>query len=92
MITLTTLRGDRFALNPDLIEEVKANGTSSVLTMVTGRSYTAAESISQVQQVLLDYRVSLLHQAQCEDHDHGHGQPSTTHRPGHLSPVPDKES
>jgi flagellar protein FlbD len=83
MILLTTLRGDRFGLNPDLIEEIRANGTSCVVTMITGRSYTAAEDIDSVQSVLNDHRAGLLTQAAQGTGDHGH------HRAGHLTPVPD---
>lgn len=83
MILLTTLRGDRFGLNPDLIEEIRANGTSCVVTMITGRSYTAAEDIDAVEAVLHEHRVHLLNQAAQQSEDQPH------HRAGHLAPVPD---
>ena len=83
MILLTTLRGDRFGLNPDLIEEIRANGTSCVVTMITGRSYTAAEDIDEVTSILNDHRAGLLLQAAQGTGDHPH------HRSAHLMPVPD---
>lgn len=84
MILLTTLRGDRFGLNPDLVEEIRANGTSCVVTMITGRSYTAAEDVESVQGLLNDHRVDLLQQAFEAETDHSPGA-------GRLTPVPDKE-
>ena len=83
MILLTTLRGDRFGLNPDLVEELRANGTSCVVTMITGRSYTAAEDVESVQAILNDHRVDLLRQASHVTAGHP--------RAGHLKSVPDKE-
>jgi uncharacterized protein YlzI (FlbEa/FlbD family) len=83
MILLTTLRGDRFGLNPDLIEEIRANGTNCVVTMITGRSYTAAEDIDAVQTVLNEHRAGLLMQAAQETGEHPHP------RAAHLTPVPD---
>ncbi|MDI3329682.1 MAG: flagellar FlbD family protein [Micrococcus sp.] len=83
MILLTTLRGDRFGLNPDLIEEIRANGTSCVVTMITGRSHTAAEDIDTVQSILNAHRAGLLVQAAQGAGEHPHP------RAAHLTPVPD---
>ena len=83
MILLTTLRGDRFGLNPDLIEEIRANGTSCVVTMITGRSYTTAEDIDTVTSILNGHRAGLLLHAAQGTGDEPH------HRSVHLTPVPD---
>ncbi|WP_313816295.1 flagellar FlbD family protein [Citricoccus sp.] len=97
MILLTTLRGDRFGLNPDLVEELRANGANCVVTMITGRSFTAAEDIDTVHEILHDHRVGLLRAA---SHPPGEsrerpGRPEhSRHHPDHpdyLTPVPDKE-
>ncbi|MFC7400890.1 flagellar FlbD family protein [Citricoccus sp. GCM10030269] len=85
MILLTTLRGDRFGLNPDLVEEIRANGANCVVTMITGRSYTAREDIDTVQAILNDHRVDLLwHAAQETGETH-------VQRTGYLTPVLDQE-
>ncbi|XKH58297.1 flagellar FlbD family protein (plasmid) [Citricoccus nitrophenolicus] len=90
MIMLTTLRGDRFAVNPDLIEEIRANGTTCVVGMVTGRSYTAAENIDVVHEALVDFRVSVLSAASTLPGAEDTPESKHTNRPGHLSPVPDE--
>ncbi|GAA1131964.1 flagellar FlbD family protein [Citricoccus alkalitolerans] len=97
MILLTTLRGERFGLNPDLVEEIRANGANCVVTMITGRSHTAREDIDTVQEILHDHRVDLLRQASHPPAESGEqpGRPEHPwHHPDHpdyLTPVPDKE-
>ena len=60
MIMLTTFRGDRFALNPDLIEEIRAVGRGTSISLITGRSYSSAENIDEVQKKLVEFRVGIL--------------------------------
>lgn len=94
MILLTTLRGDRFGLNPDLVEEIRANGANCVVSMITGRSFTAQEDIDTVQEVLHDYRVDLLRQASLspeESREDLHPHPQHAEHPDYLTPVPSKE-
>jgi uncharacterized protein YlzI (FlbEa/FlbD family) len=93
MILLTTLRGDRFGLNPDLVEEIRANGANCVVTMITGRSFTAREDIDTVHGILNDHRVNLLRQGARlpgDSGDHPHPARHAEH-PDYLTPVPDKE-
>lgn len=90
MILLTTLRGDRFGLNPDLVEELRANGANCVVTMITGRSFTAAEDIDTVHEILNDHRVDLLRQASLDPGEHSQ-RPGHAEHPEYLTPVPDKE-
>lgn len=84
MILLTTLRGDRFGLNPDLVEEIRANGTNCVVTMITGRSFTAAEDVDAVHHLLNEHRVEVLRRASTPADAAGE-------HPAHLTPVPSKE-
>lgn len=101
MILLTTLRGDRFGLNPDLVEEIRANGANCVVTMITGRSFTTAEDVDAVHHILNEHRVEVLRRAagpaegpaeaagpatHAEGHPHHHGE-----HPDYLTPVPSKE-
>lgn len=90
MILLTTLRGDRFGLNPDLVEELRANGANCVVTMITGRSFTAAEDIDTVHEILNDHRVDLLRQASLDPGEHSQ-HPAHAEHPEYLTPVPNKE-
>lgn len=87
MILLTTLRGDRFGLNPDLVEEIRANGTNCVVTMITGRSFTAAEDVDTVHHILNEHRVEVLRRASTPADD---ADPAGRH-PDYLTPVPSKE-
>lgn len=91
MILLTTLRGDRFGLNPDLVEEIRANGTNCVVTMITGRSFTAAEDVDTVHHILNEHRVEVLRRASTPaDADADDADPAGRH-PDYLTPVPSKE-
>jgi flagellar protein FlbD len=93
MILLTTLRGERFGLNPDLVEEIRANGANCVVSMITGRSFTAREDIDTVQEILHQHRVDLLRQASQGPGEPG-GRAAHAHHaehPDYLTPVPDKE-
>ncbi|WMY77974.1 flagellar FlbD family protein [Citricoccus sp. I39-566] len=87
MILLTTLRGDRFGLNPDLVEEIRANGTNCVVTMITGRSFTAAEDVDTVHHILNEHRVEVLRQASTP----ADAADTAGRHPDYLTPVPSKE-
>ena len=97
MILLTTLRGDRFGLNPDLVEEIRANGTNCVVTMITGRSFTAAEDVDTVHHILNEHRVEVLRRASTPADagepavDSAGGRPHHGEHPDYLTPVPSKE-
>ena len=55
MIILTKLSGERFALNPDLVQRVEASH-DTVVTLVDGAKYLVAESLDVVAERMLAYR------------------------------------
>ena len=63
MIILTKLSGERFALNPDLVQRVEASH-DTVVTLVDGAKYLVAESLDVVADRMLDYRVAVVSGAQ----------------------------
>lgn len=89
MILLTTLRGDPFGLNPDLVEEIRANGANCVITLVSGRTHTAAEDLHTVRTSLVDYRVDLLRAAATEPEPEFDLYEDAAPTPVRLTPVPD---
>jgi flagellar protein FlbD len=63
VIILTKLSGERFALNPDLVQRVEASH-DTVVTLVDGAKYLVAESLDVVASRMLDYRVAVVSGAQ----------------------------
>ena len=63
MIILTKLSGERFALNPDLVQRVEASH-DTVVTLVDGAKYLVAESLDVVADRMLDYRIAVVSGAQ----------------------------
>lgn len=63
MIILTKLSGERFALNPDLVQRVEASH-DTVVTLVDGAKYLVAESLDVVAERMLAYRVAVVSGAQ----------------------------
>lgn len=63
MIILTKLSGERFALNPDLVQRVEASH-DTVVTLVDGAKYLVAESLDVVADRMLAYRVAVVSGAQ----------------------------
>ena len=59
MIRVTRLNGERFALNPDLIERVEAH-PDTVAFLVDGTKYVVRESVDEVLQEIREYRASIL--------------------------------
>ena len=59
MILVTRLNGERFALNPDLIERVEAH-PDTVVTLVDGTKYVVAESVDEVLQEIREFRAGIL--------------------------------
>ena len=59
MIILTKPSGQRFALNPDLVQRVEASH-ETVVTLVDRTEYVVAESLDVVAERMLDYRISLV--------------------------------
>ena len=59
MIILTRLNGERFALNPDLIERVEGH-PDTVAFLVDGTKYLLRESVDEVLQEIREYRAGIL--------------------------------
>ncbi|SFL22907.1 flagellar FlbD family protein [Geodermatophilus ruber] len=59
MIRVTRLNGERFALNPDLIERVEGH-PDTVVFLVDGTKYVVTESVDEVLVEIREYRASIL--------------------------------
>ena len=59
MIRVTRLNGERFALNPDLIERVEGH-PDTVAFLVDGTKYVVKESVDEVLQEIREYRAGIL--------------------------------
>ena len=59
MIRVTRLNGERFALNPDLIERVEAH-PDTVVFLVDGTKYVVKESVDDVLLEIREYRAQIL--------------------------------
>ena len=78
MISVTRLNGERFALNPDLIERVEGH-PDTVITLVEGNKYVVAESVDLVIREIRDYRAGI--QAVAFQMDRGEYRVPATHVP-----------
>ena len=61
MIILTKLNGEKFMLNPDLIEIVTEN-PDTVITTSTGHSYIVEQSMNEILSLIKEYRLSVRRQ------------------------------
>jgi flagellar protein FlbD len=59
MVILTKLTGERFALNPDLIQRVEASH-DTVVILVDGARYLVAETLDVVVDRMLTYRTAIV--------------------------------
>ncbi len=59
MIRVTRLNGERFALNPDLVERVEGH-PDTVVFLVDGTRYVVTESVDDVLVEIREYRASIL--------------------------------
>ena len=59
MIRVTRLNGERFALNPDLIERVEGH-PDTVAFLVDGTKYVVKESVDEVLTEIREYRAGIL--------------------------------
>ena len=59
MIRVTRLNGERFALNPDLVERVEGH-PDTVVSLVDGTRYIVSESVEEVLVEIREYRASIL--------------------------------
>ena len=86
MIRVTRLNGERFALNPDLIERVEAH-PDTVAFLVDGTKYVVKESVDEVLLEIREYRASIL--ATSYEMDRGeYGLPVAAVQDGGSSVVP----
>ncbi len=92
MIRVTRLNGERFALNPDLIERVEAH-PDTVAFLVDGTKYVVKESVNEVLQEIREYRAGIL--ATSYEMDRGEYRPATTDAPAagvsSVVPFPSRE-
>jgi flagellar protein FlbD len=63
VIMLTRLNGERFALNPDLIERAEES-PDTVLTLVDGKHLMVTESLAEIIEAVRMDRASILALAQ----------------------------
>ena len=61
MIILTKLNGEKFMLNPDLIEIV-TESPDTVITTSTGHSYIVEQSMNEILSLIKEYRLSVRRQ------------------------------
>jgi flagellar protein FlbD len=59
VIRVTRLNGERFALNPDLVERVEGH-PDTVVFLVDGTRYVVTESVDDVLVEIREYRASIL--------------------------------
>ncbi|MGY1708633.1 flagellar FlbD family protein [Geodermatophilus sp. SYSU D00758] len=59
MIRVTRLNGERFALNPDLVERVEGH-PDTVVFLVDGTRYVVRETVEEVLLEIREYRASIL--------------------------------
>jgi flagellar protein FlbD len=59
VIRVTRLNGERFALNPDLVERVEGH-PDTVVFLVDGTRYVVRESVEEVLVEIREYRASIL--------------------------------
>ena len=91
MIRVTRLNGERFALNPDLIERVEGH-PDTVAFLVDGTRYVVKESVDEVLQEIREYRASIL--ATSYEMDRGEYLPDISAVPDGVSavvPFPSRE-
>jgi flagellar protein FlbD len=59
MIIVTTVDGQRLGVNPDLIRHVEA-GTPTEVVLIDGTRYVVTNSLEEVADQLLAYRVAVV--------------------------------
>jgi flagellar protein FlbD len=59
VIRVTRLNGERFALNPDLIERVEGH-PDTVAFLVDGTKYVVTETVDEVLAEIREYRAGIL--------------------------------
>ncbi|MGQ0632753.1 MAG: flagellar FlbD family protein [Sporichthyaceae bacterium] len=79
MIIVTRLNGPAFAVNPDLIERAESS-PDTVVTLVDGTKYVVAESLTQLIELIRDYRASVIAAAGAQERDLRHQMQSPRRR------------
>jgi flagellar protein FlbD len=74
VIRVTRLNGERFALNPDLIERVEGH-PDTVAFLVDGTKYVIKETVDEVLEEIREYRAGIL--ATSYEMDRGEYHPSS---------------
>ena len=62
VIILTRLNGQRFAVNPDLIERVEST-PDTIVTLVDGTKYLVTEGIEAIAELVIEHRASVVARA-----------------------------
>jgi flagellar protein FlbD len=75
VIRVTRLNGERFALNPDLIERVEGH-PDTVAFLVDGTKYVVKESVDEVLDEIREYRAQIL--ATSYEMDRGEYRPAVS--------------
>jgi flagellar protein FlbD len=93
VISVTRLNGERFALNPDLIERVEAH-PDTVAFLVDGTKYVVKETVDEVLQEIREFRASIL--ATSYEMDRGEYRPASLaddaeSAPSSVVPFPSRE-
>ena len=91
MIRVTRLNGERFALNPDLIERVEGH-PDTVAFLVDGTKYVVKETVDEVLQGIREYRAGIL--ATSYEMDRGEYRPHLAdeeHSGSSVVPFPNRE-
>jgi len=84
VIRVTRLNGERFALNPDLIERVEGH-PDTVAFLTDGTKYVVKETVDEVLQEIREYRASIL--STSYEMDRGEYRPRSVEAAGHDSSV-----
>jgi flagellar protein FlbD len=85
VIRVTRLNGERFALNPDLIERVEGH-PDTVVFLVDSTKYVVKETVEEVLQEIREYRASIL--ATSYEMDRGEYRSPAVSRDDSASVVP----
>lgn len=81
VLQLTRLGGPVFALNPDLIERAEAT-PDTVVTLVNGSKYMIRESLEELADLILNYRIDVVAGAQARTEAGAHPRVASPQREG----------
>lgn len=62
VIILTRLNGQRFAVNPDLIERVEST-PDTIVTLVDGTKYLVTEDMEAIADLVIEHRAAVVARA-----------------------------